>query len=188
MLHQFNATQVSMKIESTALPEHSLLSGETAHYVDSYQGIFLDVDNRVEVLSATKAFFNTAPSWVDHLFTLRNKIVGVLGLKTSSKDQNRSEILNNFQGRIGEKIGFFQVFDSAENELVLGENDRHLDFRVSFILTEKSKGEKQLTISTIVHFHNLMGKLYFLPVKPFHKVIVRSMLKGILKELSEPKK
>ena len=43
--------------------------------------------------------------------------------------------------------------------------------------------KKDLTISTTVEFNNWFGRLYFLPVRPFHKIIVPTMLKGIIKEL-----
>jgi hypothetical protein len=31
--------------------------------------------------------------------------------------------------------------------------------------------------ATIVHYNNIWGRLYFLPVKPFHKLIIRTMLR-----------
>lgn len=97
--------------------------------------------------------------------------------------------LKNFRCEPGEQLGLFRVIARTENEVVLGEDDKHLDFRVSLQL-EKSKLnniEKELTISTLVKFHNRMGRLYFIPVKPFHRFIVPSMLKGIVRELNTAK-
>jgi hypothetical protein len=62
-----------------------------------------------------------------------------------------------------------------------------LDFRISLFL-EPIEGDvfkKIITISTTVIFHNKFGKIYFLPVKPFHKRIVPVMLKGIIKHLEQ---
>jgi len=53
---------------------------------------------------------------------------------------------------------------------------------------EKEKHEpptKNLIISTTVKYNNWFGKIYFLPVKPFHKRIVPTMLKGIIKEIEK---
>ena len=71
--------------------------------------------------------------------------------------------------------------------MILGEDDKHLNFRIS-LLTENLNTEqikKEVTISTTVEFNNWFGKIYFLPVRPFHKLIVPRMLKAIIKELEK---
>ena len=52
-------------------------------------------------------------------------------------------------------------------------------------LCDSKKGSKNLTISTTVEYNNWFGKLYFFPVRPFHKLIVPAMLKGIIKKLEK---
>ncbi len=42
---------------------------------------------------------------------------------------------------------------------------------------------KKLTISTTAKFNNWFGKLYLLPVKPFHKLIVPIMLRRMIKKI-----
>ncbi|WP_345324099.1 DUF2867 domain-containing protein [Candidatus Villigracilis proximus] len=117
------------------------------------------------------------------LFTLRNKIVSIIGLKTSgSSEAKHKTVLKDFKGEIGQRVCLFKVFDGNENEIILGEDDKHLNFRVSLLLDKK---ENQLHISTIVKIHNWLGKLYFLPVKPFHKLIVPSMMKGMVNQLTK---
>lgn len=174
-----------MKIEKVNIPQQSILASEKFDYIDSFKGSFVDKENKVSSLALGKAFFSSAPKWVDVLFTFRNKIVSFLGLKTSGKTTNRTEILNNFQGKVGEQIGLFKVFHKSDNEIVLGENDKHLDFRVSLLFSKTEEEKKDLFISTTVIFHNWLGKLYFLPVKPFHKFIVPTMLKGIIQEIEK---
>ncbi|GAO28083.1 hypothetical protein JCM15548_144 [Geofilum rubicundum JCM 15548] len=67
----------------------------------------------------------------------------------------------------------------------MGENDKHLNFRASFLLTPSPRDkEKQVfSITTAVHFNNGMGEMYFLPVKPFHGLIIRSTLKKCNKSM-----
>jgi hypothetical protein len=79
------------------------------------------------------------------------------------------------------------VFDKTDNEIVIGENDKHLDFRVSLLFDENKNhfDEKSLTISTTVKFHNWLGVLYFLPVRPFHKLIVPAMLQNMIGKLEK---
>lgn len=90
------------------------------------------------------------------MLKLRNTIVGVLGLK------------------IGGAEAAFPVISQTENEVVTGLSDKHLNFRAS-ILKDPAAGTVSLT--TIVHFNNAWGHLYVLPVKPFHKIIMRTLLK-----------
>ena len=133
-----------------------------------------------------KLFFSTGPKWIDSLFALRNKIVKFFGLKVSNSISERGIQLKNFKCQENDQIGLFKVFLSNENEVVLGENDKHLDFRVSLFLKNiEGKNNKELTISTLVRFNNLFGKLYFIPVKPFHSFIVPSMLKSIVQNLQK---
>ncbi len=79
------------------------------------------------------------------------------------------------------------MFARTENEVILGEDDKHLNFRVSLFLEQQQNNpqKKDLTISTTVEFNNWFGRLYFIPVRPFHKLIVPTMLKGIIKELEK---
>ncbi|HNP79162.1 MAG TPA: DUF2867 domain-containing protein, partial [Cyclobacteriaceae bacterium] len=82
--------------------------------------------------------------------------------------------------------GLFRVYDKNDFEVILGEDDKHLDFRVSLLLVPDSKnpGIKKLLITTLVRFNNVWGKVYFLPVRPFHKLIVPSMLNNMISQLT----
>ncbi|MEJ8800484.1 DUF2867 domain-containing protein [Pontibacter sp. H249] len=123
------------------------------------------------------------------LFAIRNKIVGLFGLKTSGQTSNKQKLLDNFKCVPGDQLGLFKVYDKTENEVVLGEDDKHLDFRVSLFLDKllDDADKKSLTITTTVKFNNFFGRVYFLIVRPFHKLIVQAMLKGILKRIENEK-
>jgi len=172
-------------IAKVNFPNHSILHNNQYHYTDSYKGSLLDVNNEVNLTTVGKAFFSSSPAWADKLFEFRNWLVSFIGLKTNGTVDNKEELLNNFKGEKGERVGLFKVFDKTDEELILGEDDKHLDFRISLMVEEVAGQRKEITISTTVIFHNWMGKLYFLPVKPFHKLIVPRMLKGIIKQLEQ---
>ncbi|MCK8522939.1 DUF2867 domain-containing protein [Aquimarina sp. D1M17] len=170
-----------MKVFKTTLPENSILFGTAFDYADSYKSNF----SSSEVITQKelgKAFFLSAPKWVGALMTLRNTIVSVFGLKTGGSITKRNLQNEDFDFKKGQSVGIFKIYDKNENEIIMGEDDSHLDFRVSLLL-QPQNDQKALTISTLVTFNNWLGKLYFLPVKPFHKIIVRNMLKRTLKEL-----
>lgn len=172
----------------TSLPPQSILAihANKYDYVDSFQGFINDDKNELTSADVGKAFFTSGPKWVGKLFVVRNKIVSVFGLKTSGNIGDRQQQLDNFNCEKGDRLGLFKVFDRTENEVILGEDDKHLNFRISLFLNKAQIGSstRALTISTTVEFNNWMGRLYFLPVRPFHKLIVPSMLRGIIKKLA----
>ena len=178
-----------MTILKTELPKESLLNTniEKHDYIDSFQGVLNDPGNKFTLVDIGKSFFSSGPKWIESLFALRNKIVPLFGLKTPDNITDRQNKLTNFNCEKGEWFGLFEVFDKTENEIILGKDDKHLNFRVSLFLEEQKNEltKKNLTISTTVEFNNWFGRLYFLPVKPFHKLIVPTMLKGIIRELEQ---
>lgn len=60
------------------------------------------------------------PEWVDHLFALRNKIVGRFGLKTGGAVNSRQQLFDNFTCEAETKLGLFKVSAKNEQEVVLG--------------------------------------------------------------------
>jgi hypothetical protein len=178
-----NITIQTMTIIKTTLPVTSLLNqtGRRYDYADSFQGIIPDKENKLQPAGICKAFFLSTPKWIKKLLGLRNVIVGMFGLKTSG-NVDPKQMLENFKCDQGDRIGLFKVFEKTDNEVILGEDDKHLNFRISFFLDKfrENENEKQLTISTIVVFKNLFGRLYFLLIKPLHKFIVPAMLKSII--------
>jgi hypothetical protein len=178
-----------MKIFKTTLPNNSILytSYKKFDYVDSFRGLLNDNENKITSSHLGKAFFSSGPKWVEKLFALRNKIVSIFGLKTPGDITNREKQIENFKCEPGEQLGLFKVFAKTENEVILGEDDKHLNFRVSLLLNQQTNEtkKKNLIVSTTVEFNNWFGRLYFLPVRPFHKLIVPSMLKGMIKELEK---
>ena len=176
-----------MKITKTEIPKKSLLktNNMTYDYIDSFQGQFHDNLQNIEPTDVAKSFFSSGPKWIDYLFAFRNKLVALFGLKTSDSITDKQKMLKNFKGEIGEQIGLFKVFDKTADEIILGENDKHLNFRISLFIDQQSDSQtdKKLIISTTVKFNNWFGRLYFLPVRPFHKLIVPTMLKKIIKDI-----
>ncbi|MEW7278341.1 DUF2867 domain-containing protein [Aquimarina sp. 2201CG1-2-11] len=173
-----------MRIKEVNFPKNSMLSNSKYDYSDSFSGALINT-TAPEIKDIGNAFFLSSPQWVDHLFKVRNKIVGLFGLKTGTTGvvQKKDFLVNTFDFEKGKRIGIFKIYNHNDHELILGENDKHLDFKVSLLAGAESQSKKKLTISTIVKYHNFWGKLYFFPVKPFHKIIVKSMLKKTIQQI-----
>ncbi|MEG0925144.1 DUF2867 domain-containing protein [Chryseobacterium sp.] len=179
-----------MNINKIELPEKSVLSKEKENfdYIDSFEGKLADTDRTINISDVGKAFFASSPKWGKKMFAFRNKVVSLFGLKTGT-EKDTVKAPENFTYEVGERVGLFKIFGKTSNEIVLGEDDKHLDFRVS-LLFDKNIDQKEanfLTISTTVKYHNWLGILYFLPVRPFHKLIVPAMLKNMIVHLESGK-
>jgi hypothetical protein len=128
--------------------------------------------------AVVRAALGTAPCWVELLMRLRDRIVGLIGLKTASRSPRRD--LGHHTLQVGDRVGIFKVFDRSADELLLGEDDRHLDLRVS-VLARNDGSVDWAIVSTVVRFNNWLGRAYFLLVRPFHKLIVPAMLRNAYK-------
>ena len=131
----------------------------------------------VESWELLAAFFQSAPKWVDKLFVLRNKLVSAFSLKTRMVDTTQL----NPPFRKGQQFGVFRVCEITDNEVVLGENDKHLDFRTSLFIERGVNN--QLVISTIVKVNNILGTVYFFVVKRVHRIIVPIMLNRMVRNI-----
>jgi uncharacterized protein DUF2867 len=136
----------------------ALLAG--AQFADAY-AVPVD-DCTLDARRAAEKMFARNPSWLEALYRLRNVLVAPFGLKTSGKNEPST----------GGMIGLFPVLSETCDRLVAGFDDRHLDFRV---VVDVARGQ-QVTATTVVKTHNLLGRVYLAVVLPFHRLIVRNML------------
>lgn len=149
-------------IKSENIPANSTVTNGfgSVDYQDIYS-IAQQTDKTAQEISKE---LMVMPEWVDVLMKLRNRIVGVFGLKT---DRNTPK-----------PETFFPVIENRKDEIVMGVDDKHLNFRASIL---KDSLEESISLITVVHYNNVWGKVYFFPVKPFHKIIMRVLLKRYLK-------
>jgi phytoene dehydrogenase-like protein len=168
-----------LTIEKIAIPRGTLVASvfPRTDYADAYRaklpaGAPRDID------AITRASFSAAPRWVHALMALRDRIVSVIGLKTSGKGERN---LENLTFEPGASFGVFRVFARNADEILLGEDDRHLDFRVS-VLRQTEDATDWVVVSTVVRFNNWLGRAYFLPVRLFHRLIVPAMIRSAIRK------
>jgi hypothetical protein len=142
----------------------ALLAG--AQFADAFRigvgGRHLDARRAAEKMMAR------SPRWVEALLDLRNMVVAPFGLKTSGAGEPAS----------GGMIGIFPVISETPERLIAGFDDRHLDFRV--VVDVATAGAcQQVTATTLVRTHNLLGRFYLAIILPFHRLVVRSLLKQV---------
>lgn len=130
-----------------------------------------EVCRNPEVLA--RCIFSQPPFWMTGLMKVRDALVACFGLKTAKHLQAiDAEDMEN-------RVGIFKIYDTGKAEIILGEDDRHLDFRLSVLYTEAPSplGKPRLIVSTVVHCHNRLGRIYIFLIAPFHRLVVRSSLR-----------
>jgi hypothetical protein len=117
---------------------------------------------------AAQRMMGRSPRWVEFLLSLRNALVAPFGLKTSGAGEKTA----------GGLIGIFPVLSETPDRLVAGFDDHHLDFRV-VVDVEASGQAQQVTATTLVRTHNWLGRTYLAIIMPFHRLVVRSLLRQV---------
>jgi len=113
------------------------------------------------------------PFWIGWLTNVRDAIVACFGLKTAK------HLASLADEATGDRIAFFKVYSRSETEIVLGEDDKHLDFRLSVLRTPDASPQLggQLIVSTVVHCNNLLGRTYLSVIAPLHRQVVTASLR-----------
>lgn len=116
--------------------------------------------------------FSQQPAWIGMLTRVRDVIVAVFGLKTA---KHLATLANDANAH---RVGIFKVYSTNEAEIVMGEDDKHLDFRVSVLCSAgpTPASDRLLTVTTVVHCHNLLGRTYLFVIAPFHRMVVKASL------------
>lgn len=100
------------------------------------------------------------PRWAMALMALRNAIVRPLGLKSDDIGEGQDTL--------------FPITYEDADQLVLGVDDSHLNFRISFV-----RHDDRIHMATWVHRNNTLGRAYLAVIMPFHVLIVRDCMKRI---------
>lgn len=173
-------------IKQVPLPSASVLTTADFDYMDCFESPLAASSQQASMPAIGRAFFRSAPNWIGWLFQLRNRLVTVFGLKTGNREEDWQVLLDNFTCEPGQNMGLFKVYERHAQEVILGEDDKHLNFRVSLFQTQPAALQPQkLSIATTVKFNHWSGRLYFFLIKPFHKAIVKRMLRSTVAQLND---
>ena len=99
--------------------------------------------------------FAQGPLWIRALLGLRNALGRLVGLRSA-------------------RSGGFPVIRESADEVLMGFDDRHLDFRIVVGVVAG-----HATVTTIVRWHNVWGRAYLAVVMPFHRRIAARMIEGV---------
>ena len=142
------------------IPADSLIKNYfPVDYIDSFSKVMV-TGQALTPEDFRNLAFSRFPKWIGWLMNFRNAIVKPLGLDTATRFTD-------------------MVLDKNLHEEILGMLDKHLDFHVSMWCGEYHEGKQELRITTVVKYNNWLGRAYFFIIRPFHGIIVKSILKHV---------
>lgn len=103
------------------------------------------------------------PKPVAWLMKMRNVLVKHLGLQGGE----------GFRNLIAER---------SDEEIILSKDDKHLSFWVGIYCSQPVDGWQDASVTTLVKFNNFLGKIYFIGIWVFHKLLVKSLFRKAIKE------
>lgn len=138
-----------------------------ADLVDSF-AVQLPKGAGTNIHAIGQAILGQPAPWFKALLFIRDGVVRLFGLQTSAelRGANANE----------DRIDFFPILSADDDELILGIDDQHLDFRISLLLQRGVSGPGLVFATTVVRCNNRLGRIYLAGIRPFHRLVVRSNL------------
>ena len=128
-----------------------------------------------EVLA--RVAFERQAAWIRALTWVRDTVMATVGVK-SSRAIGAAAVARGLK-----VIGYLPVLSKSAGEMVMGGDDRHLDFRVAVLVRTDAQGGRELVVVTVVHCHNRLGRTYLAVIAPFHRTILRANLERTVRML-----
>lgn len=143
-----------------------------ANLADAF-AIALSDDAPDDAMVLARATLADPPWWFRALLAIRDAAVKPLGLKTSAAMRHHLDDIGV------EHVDIFRVLSATRDEAIFGEQDQHLDFKLS-ILVRRIEGStrREAIATTVVNCHNWLGRFYLALILPGHVLVVRSHLKA----------
>ena len=157
-------------IERVRLPSASRLAAlyGRANFADAFS-VDLPANDPHDAESLAQHIFAQQPEWIAALLRARDMLVQPFGLKRAV----------DLRSMDGDRLNIFRVYERHADEIILGEDDAHLNFRVSVLVCPATQGRpRRLILTTLVFYNRLLGRAYIALIAPFHRMVVRATLRS----------
>jgi Protein of unknown function (DUF2867) len=169
------------------LPEQSCLNAyyTSGDFMDTFSVSMKGREDllRTDMRVLADHILNADVAWMNTLLRARDRVVKPLGLKTTDDLLLEQSDLPLADRQPGDRVGFFKIYRVDENEILLGEDDWHQDFRLSIF--REAGDEPRVYASTCCKRHNVFGHVYLALILPIHKKIASTVLdNAVVQKLS----
>ncbi len=163
-------------VRTNKIPQLSVIAKDfdDFNYCDSFS-VTLQTHGTID--NITTKIFQT-PKWADALMGVRNAFFSLFGLDKGGYKKNIN-VADYYP--TGSRAVYFTVINRSEKEIITTEHDKHLDFRISVLKNQQGK-DTNVHLTTLVKYHGFLGRFYFSLIRPFHRAIIVSLLKRLMKD------
>jgi hypothetical protein len=139
------------------------------------------IESDIDLRSFISGMLSYYPWWMVSLYRIREFLVGILGLVRHEKPEILPSIKpEDLSFTPGEKASFFIVRDAKEDKYWVSEtpDDKHLTALFGVIAEKLSSNCTRYHVFTSVRYLHWTGPVYFNLIRPFHHMVVWSMMKA----------
>lgn len=174
------------KAKAQNIPSESQLfnTAQRAYIADCFAIESNNLDAPIEEIYAR--LMSKTPKWFDFLMNLRDRMVGLVGLKSTQNMAGNASLFAQTGEQFNLKnttkpsklMDFFTVTALSENEIILSIKDSHLDMQTSLLRHNINAQNQtcQISFNDVIVIHNFLGKAYLFFIMPIHKIIVKKTL------------
>ena len=154
----------------TAIPTVQNLLKNADHYDEKV------VEGDVTLRQFIAGCLTYYPTWIKALYSVRAGFVRVLGMKQEKMAMPRLTP-ETVPFESGKMATFFKVeAGTTENLWIASAADTHLTGYLVIAVEPLSAQKNRFHVGTIVHYHKWTGPVYFNVIRPFHHIVVQSMM------------
>ena len=143
------------------------------------------IEGKVTLREFIAGMLSYYPWWMVSLYRIREIFVGILGLFRHEKPETLPSIKpEDLSFKPGENASFFIVRDAKEDMYWVSETpeDKHLTALFGVIAEKLSQNRTRYHVFTSVKYLHWTGPVYFNLIRPFHHMVVWSMMKAGIKK------
>jgi hypothetical protein len=122
------------------------------------------------------------PAWMTFLYGVRWAFVRLLGMKQEGVPRSQRLRPEDVSLTPGDAAFFFKVAAAAPEQYWFAEaSESHLTAKLGVVVEPLSNGQRRFYVVTVVYYHKWTGSLYFNVIRPFHHIVVGSMMKAAVR-------
>lgn len=136
------------------------------------------IESDVTLREFIAGFLGYHPAWIKALYGIRAVFVRFLGMKQGNVPISRLTP-ETISFTAGDMATFFKIAEGTNETVWIAKAvDDHLTGYVIIAVEPLTNGLNRFHIGTIVHYHKWTGPVYFNIIRPFHHIVVQSMMKA----------
>ena len=143
------------------------------------------IESDTDLRSFISGMLSYNPWWLVTLYRIREILVSILGLVHHEKPESLPSIKpDDLSFTPGENASFFIVRDAKENMYWISESpeDKHLKAFFGVVVEKLNQTYNRYHVFTSVKYLHWTGPVYFNLIRPFHHIVLRSMMKAGIKK------